>query len=120
MLAIGPHTQIYLFPGHTDMRKSFDGLRAIVEQSQIDRLPQCGHLFGFSNKRRNMARFLYWDGTGFWVCGKRLQQGTFWWPTPNPAADTVEIRPELLSALLGGISVIDQQRPNWLRVQPAA
>ena len=122
MLAIGPHTRIYLFPGHTDMRKSFDGLRSIVEQSPIERLPQCGHLFGFSNKRRNMAKFLYWDGSGFWVSGKRLQQGTFWWPSPPQTGDTVEVFPEQLSALLSGISVVvDQtQRRNWQRIRPAA
>ena len=80
MLAIGPHTRIFLFPGVTDMRKSFDGLRSTIEQSSIEVLPQCGHLFGFANRRRNMTKFLYWDGTGFWVCAKKLQKGTFWWP----------------------------------------
>ena len=65
MLAIGAHTRIYLFTGITDMRKSYDGLRALVEQSALEILPQSGHLFGFANRRRNMVRFLYWDGTGF-------------------------------------------------------
>jgi len=118
LLPIGPHTRIYLFPGVTDMRKSFDGLRAIVEQSPIDFTPQCGHIFGFSNRRRNMSRFLYWDGTGFWVCSKKLQQGTFWWPTIDSANPTREVSTEQLSALLGGINLPEQQRPNWLRVKP--
>ncbi|MEO0446779.1 MAG: IS66 family insertion sequence element accessory protein TnpB, partial [Verrucomicrobiota bacterium] len=87
----------------------------------IDRLPQSGHLFGFSNKRRNMAKFLYWDNSGFWVSGKRLQRGTFWWPSSLDQSDTIEIWPEQLTALLSGLSVVDQpQRPNWQRIRPAA
>lgn len=120
MLAIGPHTRIYLFPGITDMRKSFDGLRALIEQSSVELLPQCGHLFGFSNRRRNMTKFLYWDGTGFWVCAKKLQKGTFWWPKFDERETTHEITPEQLSALLGGVALPSQQRRNWLRVKPQA
>lgn len=120
MLAIGPHTRIYLFPGVTDMRKSFDGLRAVIERSSINLTPQCGHLFGFANRRRNMTKFLYWDGTGFWVCAKKLQQGTFWWPSPGSHVEnpTREISPTQLSALLGGINLPDQPRRNWLRIKP--
>ena len=117
MLAIGPHTRIFLFPGVTDMRKSFDGLRSTIEQSSIEVLPQCGHLFGFANRRRNMTKFLYWDGTGFWVCAKKLQKGTFWWPAIESEA-TKEIASEQLSALLGGLALPNQQRSNWLRVKP--
>lgn len=117
MLAIGPHTRIFLFPGVTDMRKSFDGLRSTIEQSSIEVLPQCGHLFGFANRRRNMTKFLYWDGTGFWVCAKKLQKGTFWWPAIESEA-TKEITSEQLSALLGGLALPNQQRSNWLRVKP--
>lgn len=120
MLAIGPHTRVYLFPGTTDMRKSFDGLRALVEQSSVDLLPQCGHLFGFSNRRRNMTKFLYWDGTGFWVCAKKLQTGTFWWPSIDSVELTHEITTEQLSALLGGVAVPQQERRNWLRVKPGS
>lgn len=122
MLPIGPHTHIYLFPGVTDMRKSYDGLRAVIEQSSLELTPQCGHLFGFANKRRNMVRFLYWDGTGFWVCGKRLQSGTFWWPSPrvSQTSPTVEVLPEQLAALLGGIKLPEEPRANWLRMRPAA
>lgn len=120
MLAIGPHTRIYLFPGATDMRKSFDGLRAVIEASSISLTPQCGHLFGFANRRRNMTKLLYWDGTGFWVCAKKLQTGTFWWPATgsNIENPTQEISTEQLSALLGGIDLPDHQRRNWLRVKP--
>ena len=117
MLAIGPHTRIFLFPGVTDMRKSFDGLRSTIEQSSIEVLPQCGHLFGFANRRRNMTKFLYWDGTGFWVCAKKLQKGTYWWPATE-SETTKEITSEQLSALLGGLALPNQQRRNWLRVKP--
>jgi transposase len=120
MLSIGPHTRIYLFAGITDMRKGFDGLRAIVEQSSPATLPQSGHLFGFANRRRNMVRFLYWDGTGFWICAKRLQRGTFWWPAAGPGGHTLAVSPEKLAALLGGLEPPVRERRGWLRVQPVA
>jgi len=120
MLSVGPHTRIYLFPGNTDMRKSFDGLRAAVERSTVSLTPQCGHIFGFANRRRNMTKFLYWDGTGFWVCAKKLQKGTFWWPKIIADQPTQEISSEQLSALLGGLNLPQQERQNWLRVKPGS
>ena len=120
MLAIGPHTRIYLFSGVTDMRKSFDGLRAIVEASALTTLAHSGHLFGFANRRRNMVRFLYWDGTGFWVCGKRLQSGTFWWPGRAEGGHTLEVSSEKLAALIGGLEPPVRERRGWLRVRPEA
>lgn len=120
MLAIGPHTRIYLFTGVTDMRRGFDALRAIVEQSALAMLPQSGHLFGFANRRRTMVRFLYWDGTGFWVCSKRLQRGTFWWPGCGEGGHTLELSSEKLAALIGGLEPPSRERRGWLRVRPAA
>lgn len=120
MFAIGAHTRIYLFTGVTDMRKSFDGLRAIVEQSALASLPHSGHLFGFANRRRNLVRFLYWDGTGFWVCGKRLQRGTFWWPGSAAGGQSLEVSSQKLAALIGGLEPPVRERRGWLRVQPAA
>jgi transposase len=69
MFGLGPATKVYLAVGATDMRKGFDGLYGLVR----DRLlcePISGHLFLFSNGRRNRLKVLYWDGSGLWVCAK--------------------------------------------------
>jgi transposase len=70
MFGLGPATKVYLAVGATDMRKGFEGLYGLVR----DRLlcePTSGHLFLFSNARRNRLKVLYWDGSGLWVCAKR-------------------------------------------------
>src|SRR5476649_2481368 len=71
MFGIGPATHIYLATGSTDMRKGFEGLFGLVR----DRLtcdPLSGHVFLFTNAQRNRLKLLFWDGSGLWVCAKRL------------------------------------------------
>ena len=71
MLSMGPATRIYVGVGATDMRKGFEGLYGLVR----DRLlcePTSGHLFLFCNGQRNRVKVLFWDGSGLWVCAKRL------------------------------------------------
>ena len=73
MFGVGTATRIYLAAGSTDMRKSFDGLYGLVR----DRLlcdPLSGHIFLFANARRNRLKLLFWDGSGLWVCAKRLEE----------------------------------------------
>ena len=55
-------------------------------------------------------KILYWDGTGFWVLAKRLARGTFAWPTVDDDRTALELRPDELSALLGGI---DLRKTTW-------
>jgi len=79
VFGLGPATRIYLAAGVTDMRKGFEGLYGLVR----DRLscdPLSGHLFLFCNGQRNRLKVLVWDGTGLWVCAKRLEKGRFTWP----------------------------------------
>jgi transposase len=75
----GPATRIYLAAGATDMRKGFEGLYGLAR----DRLlcePLSGHVFLFANAQRNRLKLLFWDGSGLWVCAKRLEKGRFRWP----------------------------------------
>lgn len=109
MLTLGPSIKIYLARGATDMRKSFDGLAGAVTQI-LDEDPASGHLFVFCSRRRHMMKILYWDGTGFWLMAKRLARGTFAWPEPADDRPAIELRPDELNALLGGI---DLRRTTW-------
>ena len=76
MLTISPAVRIYLATGTTDLRRSIDGLSALVrERFGVD--PLSGHLFLFRNRRGDRLKILAWDRSGFWVLYKRLEQGTF-------------------------------------------
>ena len=102
--------QVYLACGHTDMRKSINGLSAIVEGSfKLD--PFDGALFVFCNRKRDRVKVLEWDGDGFWIHVKRLEKGHFHWPAPGENA-TMTLTGEELSYLLGGTRVELKLRRN--------
>jgi transposase len=94
---------VYLACGVTDMRKSINGLAAIVECSfQLD--PYGGELFVFCNRTRDRLKILEWDGDGFWLYFKRLEKGHFKWPNADNEA-TMELTSEELSILLCGAKI---------------
>ena len=69
MIPLSPATRIYLARGATDLRKSFDGLGDLVSH-QFKEDPLSGHLYVFTNRRKNRLKLLYFDGTVTWVCQK--------------------------------------------------
>lgn len=70
---------IYIACGYTDMRKSIDGLAAIVKE-QFHLNPFSSSLFLFCGKRRDRIKVLLWEGDGFLLLYKRLENGNFQWP----------------------------------------
>ena len=95
--------RVYLACGKTDMRKSINGLSAIVESSfKLD--PFDGALFVFCNRNHDRVKILEWDGDGFWLYFKRLEKGHFRWPTVGDT-ETMTLTGEELSILLGGARV---------------
>ena len=119
MFGLGPATRIYVAVEPVDMRKGFDGLYGLV-RGRLGQDPLSGHLFLFTNRSRTRLKALVWDGTGLWVCAKRLEKGRFGWPQAN-GSDSVTMRSEELSMLLGGIDLSQARgRRNWLRLEPAA
>lgn len=100
----------YLACGATDMRKSINGLAAIVEGSfKLD--PFNGELFVFCNRNRDRLKILEWDVDGFWLYFKRLEKGHFRWPSEGDTA-TMTLSCEELSILLGGAKVELKLRRN--------
>jgi transposase len=67
---------IHLYDQAVDMRKSFEGLSTLVEAAFPGKLLS-GSLFLFLNRRRNLIKILHWEGDGFVIWYKRLEQGTF-------------------------------------------
>jgi transposase len=112
MLTLGNASEIFLVAGATDMRLSFNGLTAIVTNALRKDVRE-GQLFVFSNRRRNRLKILFWDHGGLWVCAKRLEQGTFYWPKSD--AISLELSPEELTLLLGGIDLRDVRPRRWYR-----
>ena len=118
MFGLGPATRIYLAAGATDLRKGFEGLYGLVR----DRLlgdPLSGHVFVFSNAQRNRLKLLFWDGSGLWVCAKRLEKGRFRWPEVGSEQGKVVLSQEELVLLVGGIDLSQTRRRRWYRVVTA-
>lgn len=111
MLTISPAVRIYLATGATDLRRSIDGLSALVrDRFTLD--PLSGHLFLFRNRRGDRLKILAWDRSGFWVLYKRLEQGTFAWPD-EPGGGPVEMRSADLLLLLSGVEIAETRRRRW-------
>jgi transposase len=120
MLALGAATRIFLAAGATDMRKGFDGLFALVQQ-HLSMDPLSGHLFLFCNRPRTRLKALYWDGSGLWVCAKRLERGRFCWPQEKERGagpGRVSLSAEELTLLLGGIDLEGTRKRRWWRREP--
>jgi transposase len=96
--------KVYLACGKTDMRKSINGLSALVEGS-FKLSPFDEALFVFCNRNRDRIKILEWDGDGFWLHFKRLERGHFHWPSPAGAGQTMVLTGEELGILLGGTQV---------------
>jgi len=114
MFGVGPATRIYLAAGSTDMRQGFEGLYGLV-RDQLQWEPLSGHLFPFSNAQRNRLKLWFWDGSGLWVCAKRLETGRFRWPAPESGQVKVVLSHEELGMLLGGIDLAGSKRRAWFR-----
>jgi transposase len=114
VFGLGAATRIYVAVGSTDMRKGFEGLYGLV-RDQLGLDPLSGHLCLFCNKGRNRLKVLYWDGSGLWICAKRLERGRFSWPSDGEDSARVTLSHEELSLLLGGIDLTRTRRKNWYR-----
>ncbi len=100
MIGLPSNTRVWIVAGHTDMRKGFDGLAAMV-QTALAANPFCGHVFVFRGKRGDILKVLWFDGQGLMLLAKRLERGRFVWP--QATSGSVSLTPAQLSMLLEGI-----------------
>src|ERR1700720_4509638 len=92
MIHLPASVRVYVCTSPCDMRRSFDGLHALVTGAmQLDAFG--GHLFVFANRRKDRVKILYWDRDGFAVWAKRVEEGSY------------EITAQELGALLSGIDL---------------
>jgi transposase len=105
MIPVPSGVQVWLATGHTDMRKGFDGLALLVQET-LRRNPHNGHLFVFRGRRGSLIKVLWHDGQGMCIYAKRLERGRFVWPStaPREGADrSLTTTPAQLGYLLEGI-----------------
>lgn len=96
------HLRIWLCTEPVDMRKSYNGLSALVKNRLGDD-PLSGHLYVFVNRRRTLMKILYFDRTGYAIWSKRLEQGQF--VTHRHGALKQPLSLTELSCLLEGIEL---------------
>lgn len=112
MIPAGVEVFVALDP--IDLRWGFDRLVGLVEE-QLGGGARSGALFAFRGKRGGAMKVLFFDGTGLCVFYKRLDRGTFRWPTElEPGQKRVAIEERALDALLDGIHV-DAPTPRRAR-----
>jgi transposase len=96
-----------------DMRKGFNGLSGLV----TDKLQQdvcSGTLFIFSNRTHTRLKILFWDGSGLWICSKRLEKGRFSWPKESTdGSGKMILRAEALAMLTDGIDLRGAKMRPW-------
>lgn len=120
MIAISPHTKVYLAKDATDMRRSFRGLITLTE-SVLRQEPVSGHLFVFLNRRRDLMKILYWDGTGFCIWYKRLERGSYQRPAAVVGEEQTDLELSMaqLSLMLQGIDLTSVRQRLRFRRLPA-
>jgi len=101
--------KIYLYAQPADMRKSFNGLHAIV-QSEFRRDIRAGDVFLFLNRRLDRIKLIHWDRDGLAIWMKRLERGTFQRPQRLPQGKQVEMDATDLALLLSGIELTSVKR----------
>ncbi len=101
--------QTYLVTGYTELRSSIDGLAAIV-QSQLKLDPYSSALFLFCGRRCDRIKGLLWEGDGFLLLYKRLDNGRFRWPRNETEA--LLLTPQQRRWLLEGLEI---EQPKAIR-----
>ena len=118
MITIPRSVRILIGSTPIDMRKSIDGLLAIVQQELLEDA-YSGHLFVFVSRRCDRVKILAWDKGGFVLVYKRLERGQFKLPHVDPSRMAVEIDATQLAMLLDGIDFGRVRRPeHWKPPQP--
>ena len=117
MLAVSSSTRIYLYMQPVDMRRSYDGLHAIV-QSEFRCDIRLGDYFMFINRRRDRIKIIWWDRDGLAIFMKRLESGTVQKPICQADAKSLIIDQAQLAMLITGIDVSNIKRRKRFETKP--
>lgn len=109
MLSFPANVTLHLATAPTDLRRSYNGLSALVEGS-FGLNARNGDLFIFLNRRATQVRILFWERDGFCILMKRLEEGTFRRVKTADGKDLVQIDVGELAMLLEGIDAVKVTR----------
>ena len=115
MLTLPPSTRVFVATRPADMRRSFDGLLALVRDFLGHDDPFAGHLFVFTNKRGDRLKVLWWDRDGLAIFYKRLEEGCYRFPAANGDTPQIEMTAADLQLLLQGIDPAKVHRARRYR-----
>jgi transposase len=118
MLTLPPSTRVFVAAKPTDMRRSFDGLFALVRDF-LGEDPLSGHLFVFRNRAGDRLKVLWWDRDGLAIFYKRLEEGTFRFPEAGEAS-RLEMTSADLQLVLQGIDPAKVKRSKRYQRPSAA
>lgn len=104
MFTLSSSLRYHLYSQPTDMRKSFDGLSGIV-RNKLDDNPCSGDVFIFINRSRNKIKLLHWQGIGFILYYKRLEEGTFELFEYDPQVGSITMNYAQIVMLVDGLSI---------------
>ena len=99
---IAENLPVYLITGYTDMRKSIDGLAMII-QANLSLDPFSKSLFLFCGKRCDRIKGLLWEGDGFLMVYKRVENSRFQWPRDETEA--LQLTSQQTRWLLEGLKI---------------
>lgn len=109
--------KVYLATGFTDLRRGIDGLATIIRfQFQLDPYDK-NTLFLFCGRRSDRIKGLLWEGDGFLLLYKRLDNGAFRWP--RNADEALAITPEQYRMLMQGLEIVARNPIKELKVMPS-
>jgi transposase len=120
MISAPSALRIFAYALPTDMRKSFDGLHAIVT-NEFTMNVLGGDYFVFFNRALDRCKILMWDRDGLVVWAKRLERGRFQRPRDSANGLSIEIDATTLSMILGGADLqTGQRRKRYQSVDSAS
>lgn len=111
MIKLTPKTRIFLAAHSADFRLGIDGLAAICLK-ELNHSPRNGAMFIFRNKSGTAIKILFFDGTGFWICMKRLSKGKFEWPKTH-GKTSIHMNSRQLSILISGRTQYQIPDSQW-------
>ena len=102
MIQVPANANVVLLHEPISFRFGIEGTCAIA-RTVLQREPMDGALFLFRNRQGHMLRILCYDGSGFWLCTKRLSKGRFSaWPKGDGVATASPLLASELQVLLWG------------------
>ena len=118
MFTLSSANRFHPYSKPTDMRKSFDGLSGLVQNTLVNS-PLNGDVFIFINRRRDKVKLLHWQGISFTLYYKRLEEGTFEVPTYDPEVGSITLSYAQLVMLVDGLSIknIEKRKQYTLPAQ---